>query len=221
MKLKSLGACIAALLVGLTGCESDKQAQQEPAAETQKPAVAAQQPAAEAGSPGAQAPRPAIAEATKMSFEATVAAIDHDTREVTLEGAEGRKVDLTVGDEVKNLPQVEVGDQVSVEYLEAVTVEVLGPAEADVGAGALTASGTAEPGEKPAGAEISEMIVVAVIEAIDKDNEQVTLKGPKGGTRTVKVRNPENLDKAAVGEKVKITYTRAFAVNVTERPAAE
>ena len=98
---------------------------------------------------------------------------------------------------------------------------MLGPDEAELGAGAVTAAGTAEPGEKPAGAEITEMTVVAVIEAIDKENEQVTLKGPQGGTKTVKVRNPANLDKVAVGDKVRITYTRALAVNVTEQPAAE
>jgi hypothetical protein len=169
--------------------------------------------------PQAEAQRPAVAEATIVTKEATVVAINHETREVTLERADGTSVELIVSEDVKNLPQVEVGDIVTAEYLEAVMVEVLGPEGAEPGAEAATALATAEPGARPAGVEITELTVVAVIEAIDREKEQVTLKGPEGNTKAVKVRNPANLDKVAVGDKVRITYTEAVAINVTEKPA--
>jgi len=44
---------------------------------------------------------------------------------------------------------------------------------------------------------------------------------PACGYPRVKVRNPDNLDKVAVGDKVVITYTQAVAVDMTEKPAAE
>ena len=67
----------------------------------------------------------------------------------------------------------------------------------------------------------TELSVVATIDAIDKDAETVTLKGPEGNTKTVKVRNPANLEKVAVGDQVMITLTRAVAVDVTEAPGSD
>ncbi|KPJ90248.1 MAG: hypothetical protein AMJ53_14245, partial [Gammaproteobacteria bacterium SG8_11] len=144
-------------------------------------------------------------------------AINQKTREVTLQNEAGESVTFIAGDQVRNLAQVKVGDKLSVDYMEAVEIEVLGPKEAEVGAADAAAVGRAEPGEKPAGAAIRETTVVLVIEAIDKEMQTVTLKGPAGNSKTVKVRNPDNLNKAAVGDKVRVTYTEGLAVSVTEK----
>ena len=167
------------------------------------------------------ADEPAVGAASLSTLSATVAAVNHETREVTLKDAEGHEVSITVGEEVKNLPQVEVGDQVEIAYYESVNIEVLGPGQSELGATAMSALETAEPGQKPAGAMATELSVVATIDAIDKDAETVTLTGPEGNSKTVKVRNPANLEKVAVGDQVMITLTRAVAVDVTEAPASE
>jgi hypothetical protein len=60
--------------------------------------------------------------------------------------------------------------------------------------------------------------VIAVVEAVDKEDKLVTLRGPKGNTKTVEVSNPEILDKLRVGSKVKTTFARAFAVSITPSP---
>ena len=200
MKLKVLSGVLAALVIGIAGCDSSEKAEAEKASTMEM-----------------QEQKPAIGEAGMLTMEATVAAINHETRDVTLKNAEGETVEITVSEDVKNLPQVEVGDTVTVEYMEAVSVEVMGAEGIEPGAAAATAMGTAEPGERPAGAEVQELVVIAVIEAIDKENEQVTLKGPEGNSKTVKVRDPANLEKVAVGDNVMITYTRAVAINVTEK----
>lgn len=170
---------------------------------------------------GAAADRPAGGAASLITLNATVAAINQDTREVTLEGADGKQIAITVGDEVKNLPQVKVGDQVQVSYYESVNFEVLSPGQSEPKAAEISALETAAPGQKPSGSMTNEISFVATIEAIDKDNQTVTLKGPKGNTKTVKARNPENLEKVAAGDQVLITLTRAVAVDVTETPPAE
>ena len=118
---------------------------------------------------------------------------------------------------MRNLAQVEVGDKLKVEYLQTIEIQVLAPEQAEVGAKEITAAGRAEPGEKPAGAAVKKTTVVAVIEAIDKEKQTVILKGPEGKSKKVKVRNPENLEKVAVGDKVMITYTEAMVVNVSEK----
>ena len=175
--------------------------------------------AREEGSAGAD--KPAMGAASLITLSATVATVNQETREVTLQDADGNELAITVGEEVKNLPQVEVGDQVEVAYYESVNVEVLGPEQAEPEAAAMSALETAEPGQKPAGAMATELSVVATIDAIDKDGETVTLTGPEGNTKTVKVRNPDNLEKVAVGDRVMITLTRAVAVDVTEAPGGE
>ena len=157
-----------------------------------------------------------MSETSITTMEATVTTINQSTREVTLQGADGNSVSFIADDDVKNLAQVEVGDKLTVEYLEGVSIQVLGP-EAEVSAVVVEKTARAEPGEKPAAAAVSELTVVVVIEAIDKENEEVTLKGPEGNSKTVKVRNPDNLEKVAVGDKVMITYTEAMLVKVTEK----
>jgi hypothetical protein len=179
-------------------------------------------PAAQAGEQAdAQTGNPEMGAATVITANATVAAINQETREVTLQGADGEEITITASDQVRNLPQVEVGDRVQVTYYESVNVELLGRDHDMPPATEIAAMDTAAPGEKPGGVMGRELSVVATIEEINKDNETVTLKGPEGNTRTVKVRNPANLEKVAVGDDIMITLTRSVAVDVKEAPAKE
>jgi len=162
-----------------------------------------------------------VGAASLITLSATVTAIDQATREVTLVDAEGNSVVITAGEDVKNLAQVEVGDQLDVAYYESITFEKLAPGEAAAKVAAATAMGTAEPGAKPGAAAKSELAFVATVEAIDKDAETVDLKGPEGNTKTVKVNDPANLDKVAVGDELLITLTRAIAVTVSGAPDEE
>ena len=182
MKQHLLKLFVLAGIIAIAGCDKgDKTAQPE-----QAPAPK------EAAAPQA---KPGMTEEIIRTTEATVTAINQETRQVTLQNAAGELVTFIAGDEVRNLAQ---GD-------------------AEVGVSSAAAESRAEPGEKPAGAAISETVLVVVIEAINKENETVTLKGPEGNSKTVKVRNPANLDKVAIGDKVQITYTESLAVVVTEK----
>lgn len=160
-----------------------------------------------------------VGAAALITLEATVTAVNQEAREVTLKGPEGNEVTLTVGEEVKNLPQVEVGDQVTAAYYESVTIRRMEPGEAEPEV-EMAAMGTAEPGEKPAMIEAEKLNLVATVEAIDKANETVTLKGPEGNSKTVKVQNPANLEKVAVGDRLLFTYTTGIAVDVSEKASA-
>jgi len=178
-------------------------------------------PAVQASEEGsAAADKPAMGAVSVVTMSATVVAINQEKREVTLKDADGNEKTIKLGEAVKNLPQVAVGDQVQVAYYESVNIEVLGSQQAEPATAEMAALETAQPGEKPSGTMARELTVVATIDAINKDDDTVTLKGPEGNTRTVKVRNPDNLEKVAVGDKVMITLSRAVAVDVTA-PAGE
>lgn len=160
--------------------------------------------------------KPGLLEAVVTTLEAKVEKVDQENRKVTLKGPEGKTVTIDVAEDVKNLPQVEVGDLVTVKYIEAVTMKVLSPEDAEVGLTAVADEKSAKLGEKPAGVVVEEVTLVVTIEAIDKEQQLVTLKGAEGNTKTVKARNPENLEKVKVGDKVRIIYTRALGISVTE-----
>jgi hypothetical protein len=169
---------------------------------------------AQTGDQAAVGDKPSIMESNTTTLTAMVEAVDVENRMVTLKGPEGKSVTLNVGEEVKNLAQVEVGDQVKVEYFEAIAVQVLSADSVAPGASAGQVAATAEPGRKPAGAVLNEVTVTTTIEAIDKAAQTVTLKGPEGNLQTVRVRNPNNLEKVEIGDQVIITYTESLAVAV-------
>ncbi len=149
-----------------------------------------------------------------VSATATVKAIDQKTRRVTLQRADGSVFKFVAGDEVRNLPQVKVGDEVTVSYYESLAYEVKKPGEAAVGAAVGEATQRAEVGEKPGAAAVRTSTITATITAIDRTARTVTLQGPDGEATTIKARDPEKLDRVAVGDLVEITYTEALAISV-------
>lgn len=128
---------------------------------------------------------------------------------------DGRVTTITAGPEVRNFAQIEVGDKVSITYVEALAYDVVKP-ETATPEGIQTAEATARAklGEKPGAGAVTSSVFTATIEGIDLVNDQVTLRGPSGDPVTFKVREPKNLRKVAVGDKVVITYDRALAISV-------
>jgi len=159
--------------------------------------------------------KPSIAASRTLTLSATVTAIDQATREVTLQGPEGAETTITVGEEVRNLPQVEVGDRVLAEITEEVSIEVFAnPEGIEPGAGELMAEARAEAGALPGAAVTDTVIITAVVEAIDLEAQTFALRGPEGNVREFSARNPQNLERAAVGDLVVITITQAVGVIV-------
>jgi len=175
--------------------------------------VSAQEKKAESASAGK---KPSVYKQQVVTGTATVEAIDLEKRIVTLRRADGNIFDLIVGPEVRNLPQVKVGDEVVVKYYQSIAVQVTKPGAAE-GSQVKEAVARAKPGEKPGGVIAKQVTVTATVEKIDKKKMIATLKGAEGKVVDVKVRNPKNLENVNVGDQVVITYTEAMAVSV-EKP---
>lgn len=125
---------------------------------------------------------------------------------------------MKVGDEVRNLDQVNVGDRVIVEFLEALAVDLKKGGGLEPKAGAMTAAARAEKGEKPGAGVVDLVTVVATIVGIDPDEPSVLLKGPEGNVVEVVVQHPEKLEKVDLGDQIVITYTQAVAISVKPAP---
>jgi len=161
----------------------------------------------------AEPPSGIVREST-VSSTATVQKIDLKTREVTLLDADEKPFTIKCGPEVRNLPQLKVGDQVTATYYESVAYEVHKPGTVEAGTRAAVGAARAEPGEKPGAVAANVVEITATIEAIDKSVPSVTLRKADGQLIPIKVRDPKRLENVAVGDMVEITFTEAMAISV-------
>jgi len=168
---------------------------------------------AQATKGAAPAEQPRVVKERAAVMTATVQAIDLNTRIVTLKGPKGEVRDIKVGEEAVNLPQVKVGDLVTVKYYESLAIEVIKPGAVS-GAGEKSAIVRAKPGEMPGGMAARQSTVTATVTAIDKKKGTISLKGPEGKTVVAKAEDPRNLNKVKVGDELMITYTEALAISV-------
>lgn len=161
-------------------------------------------------------------EESLVEATATVEAIDLAERTVTIRRANGKRLTLPVGEQVKNLSRVEVGDEVRVVYYEAIAFDVRPPGGDAKPAVTVTGeAGRAPEDGRPGASEAQMLTVTATLAEINRAMPSVTLRGPEGETRTIKVRDPKKLDEVRVGDLVEIHYTRALAVSVqTPDPGA-
>jgi hypothetical protein len=121
---------------------------------------------------------------------------------------------------VKNFAQIKVGDFVVVNFVQALSLELQKAKTGPSGVTEQSAAVTAKPGERPAAAAAREVTAVAKVTALDKKASTITLKGPRGNSVTLDVRNPEQFKVVKVGDQVLVVYTEAVAISVEAAPKA-
>jgi hypothetical protein len=157
-----------------------------------------------------------VENAEKMT--ATVEAIDHEKRLVTLRAENGLSNTIEVGPDVQNLAQVKAGDKVVVRYYEGLAAQLKKKGEPAPGDKVVERSvaARAPEGMKPAGMVGSTVNSTVVIQSVDKAANSVTFQN-KDGVHTVAVKKPEAQKFIAglkKGDEVDITYTQALAISV-------
>jgi hypothetical protein len=175
-------------------------------------AAPSETPAASAREPFAQI------EGQAVTLEATVEAVDLETRMVTLRSSKGATT-IKAGDEVKRLSELKPGDVVVVRYFEALAMSIADAATpTSVAAG--DAAGRTDKTAPPGAGAISRVEAVVEITGIDAKAQTVTFKGPAGNSRTIRARYPENLQKVKVGDKVQVVYTESLAIAIEPKKPA-
>ena len=168
----------------------------------------------------ATAEKPSISTTRSVQVTATVAAIDHETRVVTLVRDDGQSVTFTAGEDARNLDQVAVGDLVNADYVENITIQVMAADNVEPAQAVLVAAGRSEEGEMPAMAAIETKVDVSTVEEINIENNTFKLKNVDGQITEFTAKNPDNLKKAVVGDVVVISLTQAIGISV-EKSTAE
>jgi len=164
----------------------------------------------------ALAERPAGVIAEGRTATATVEAVNKDTREVTLKGADGGTLTFTAGPEVRNFAQIQVSDKVTATYYQELAIFVAPPGEAP-SSSETESLARAALGEKPEGRYTRVVNISATVEALDLTTRNVTLRGPSGNQVTVKVGDyVKRLDTVKVGDLVTAGYIELIDISVSK-----
>lgn len=168
------------------------------------------------GQPSPAGARLAREDAVLVTLTASVEAIDHAKREVTLKGPLGNTVTFSVDQRVKRLNEVKVGDLVEADYYLSFAAELRKPTpeEEKTPFVVLDAAGKAPPGTSPAAGGLRRFKVVATIEGLDRPTQTITVKGPQGNYVTARVADPSRLTQMRIGENIIVTCTEALAISL-------
>ena len=153
-----------------------------------------------------------ISKAGNVSKSATITAINHTTRVVTLKDAKGNLEDFQCGPEIKRFNELKVGDTVTFSYHAAVVLQIVKPGDKPTAAAGVEV--TRGQGVRPSGAVTQQKKATVTVEAIDPAVPSVTVKSADGHSMTALVENKKNLEGLKVGDKIEITFTEALMITV-------
>jgi hypothetical protein len=173
----------------------------------------------QAGDKAAAAEKPSFSATQTVQLIAVVDAVDREARTITLKGPQGNTRTIQARADSNNIDQIEVGDQVNVEYIQNMSIEVFANDGMEPGSGMMAATGVNKEGETPAGMEVLTSVTTAVVEDINIEANTFKLRWPEGEVLQYEAQDPENLKKADVGDLVVLTFTEAIAMSLVEVPA--
>ena len=171
-------------------------------------------------SPDKRVPPPAgINTATMIEATATVTAVDMERHLVTIQGPQGNSAVIQVTDQVKNLPQVKIGDMVDIKYYQSAIVGLVKVDENTSLDTTVSGVKAGRPeGDKPGGAIGLQVKRRAEVMFVDPIQKFITFLSPDRGLRKVSLKNsPElqhYLDELKKGDIVEVTYTEALAISL-------
>jgi len=143
---------------------------------------------------------------------ATITAIDHSDRTVTLKNEEGAEDTISVPSDVKVFDKLKVGEKVDIDYYQSLAVSM-----AQSGSKPSMSERRGRAVDMGGGVRGREVMLTAEVVNVDPSANTVTFKGPKGNLRTVHVSNPtlqEKLPSLKPGQVVQFDYTQATAASI-------
>jgi hypothetical protein len=141
-----------------------------------------------------------------------VSAVDERTRTLTLDPRWAKSYDVQVSDDVEDFSQIQVGDELHVELVEALAVSLV-PGGAPASVGEAAAVGLAPVGEKPAMVVGASEELTADVVAIDAHSHRLTLRFLDGTTQSFKVAKHIDLSKVSLRDSVRIRVSEAVMID--------
>ena len=166
-----------------------------------------------------QAPPAGINTSMLVEATATVTAVDMENKLVTIQGPEGNSTVVQVTEQVKNLPQVKIGDKVNIKYYRSAAAGIvkLGD-DTELGTEVSAAAATAAAGEKPAGAFGIQLTRRGEVVFVDPYQQFISFRSPDRGLRKISLKDSPDLQhylhELKKGDIVEVTFTEAMAISL-------
>ena len=155
----------------------------------------------------------AVVQTAKMV--ATVQSVDARTRSLTLKPKHGKAQTFKADAAVANFNQIQVGDEVHAEVVEALAITLV-PGGAAESAGAAEAIAVAPLGAKPGIVMVDSVQATAEIIGIDAHEHSVTLEFVDGTVRVLQVSKKRDLSSVMLGDSVQVRITEGVAIGVSK-----
>lgn len=149
-----------------------------------------------------------------IETSATIEAIDHAERLVTLKDKDGNVDTVFAGPEVKRFDELKVGDTVTFRYYESVAYRIRKPGDPAPPAASGAPTVVAGKGERPGGTASHQQTVTVTVKAVDPKTPSITVATETGRTSTLKVEDKKKLEGVKVGDTIEVTYTEAVLISV-------
>jgi hypothetical protein len=156
-----------------------------------------------------------VTKSNTLHETATIQAIDHTTRSVTLRFKDGDEESFTAGKEMTRFNELKVGDTVDMTYVQSVVVQLHKPGSATGTTG--DAAITRGRGPTPSGTVSAQMKKTVTVKSVDASVPSITVVTDDGHTVTRKVEDKKNLDGVKAGDKLDITYTEAMLMSIAPK----
>jgi hypothetical protein len=153
--------------------------------------------------------------AEKITLTATVDKVDPKNHTVHIKNDQGNQTKIEVPESVGDLSKIKKGDKVEVEYFQSLALKLEKPSKEKPSAGE-TKVAARSPAPLPGGVVARQVQATVEVVKIDKQNRQVTIKGPMGQMDTIHVdaSMEQDLGKLKKGDRIEAAYTEAIAINV-------
>ena len=154
----------------------------------------------------------------KMAMEAgearlTVTSINHETREVVLKNDSGDEQSFVIGEEARNLDQVNAGDIVTIKTAEIVALALYPASDAMKGSITKTSVSRSELGQKPHMSISREVELTGKVARLDAETRTALIAG-KDGEISMDVAPDVDMSTINVGDTVQATYLEMISITV-------
>lgn len=158
---------------------------------------------------------PVVHEKDAVVVKATIEAIDHDTRMITLKDKDGETKSIYAGPEVRRFEELKVGDEVTIRTTESTVFQIRKPGESaqpsTKDAPVIVRNATTG---KPSATKIEQETKTVTVKGVDAKKSSVTIQTDDGKITSFKVEDSKLLKGVNAGDRVVITYTKAIAISV-------
>jgi hypothetical protein len=150
-----------------------------------------------------------------VEIEATVIAVDAESRKIEVRGPNGNEFGFRAGPDVRNLAQVSIGDTLRVNYVNAFLVSIAAPGNA--GSDSEIVMESAPEGSLPSGVVGAAIRETVEIVSVVSGGTAVSFRNADGLLQSVEVVSKEGQEfakKLRQGDLVDMQYGEAIAVSV-------